>query len=161
MSLSRKIGVAVDDAQAALSQGPLDAEASEGAHHLRVSLLAASRTGIEATRLTFTSTAGTPLVAGKVKAWGEELARRLTYLMEPLVLFEVDTVSAEAEIRSKAPLQKDGRRLYYQGRIESSGRFTLLRKAFDDASRTSSPVPIQLTREAMERLTDDLVASAP
>src|SRR5206468_2353046 len=94
-----------------------------------------------------------------LKAWGERIAARVTYLMEPLVVIEHDAVAGELEIRSHAPTARGEQRAYYEARLGQNGTLRLSRIAFDDASRRRRPASCQMTREVLERLADDLVAS--
>jgi hypothetical protein len=94
-----------------------------------------------------------------LKAWGDRVAARVTYLMEPLVVIEVDPVGGEVELRSQSPTARNGQRTYYEVRMNRQGTLRLGRVAFDEQTRRRSAVTCQLTREVIERLTDDLVAS--
>ena len=50
-------------------------------------------------------------------------------------------------------------RTYYEVRLHPRGTLRLSRVSYDEATRQRRPAPCQLTREALERLADDLVAS--
>ena len=80
--------------------------------------------------------------------------------MEPLRVVEIDPVGVEVELRSAAPTQRNGVRAYYEVRLRRGGTLDLARVVFDDATRTRRDEPFQMTREVLERLTDDLVDTA-
>ena len=47
----------------------------------------------------------------------------------------------------------------FRRRLHPRGALRLSRVTYDEATRRRQPEPCQLTREALERLADDLVAS--
>lgn len=159
MSLSRKIVAAVE-AGAGISV-PLPAAATEGAHTLTLDLETASPVGLSCRAVTFRVDRDGPLAIDAVRAWGDRIAARVTYLMEPLALIEADAQASEALLRSREPGRRPGRRVYYEARLHTDGHLTLGRVQFDETTRQRQPLPCQLTIETLERLADDLVATAP
>jgi hypothetical protein len=158
MSLSRKIAAALD-ARPDHGALPCEVTADEGGCHLSLNLTAAGPVGLAFDVLTF-SAAGGDRPPEAVRAWADQLAARVTYLMEPLVPVEHDALSGELEMRSRAPTDRDGRRAYYSLRLNRDGTARLSRIVADDATRRRQPAPCHLTREALERLADDLAAAA-
>jgi hypothetical protein len=153
--LSRKIAAAVD-----AQVGPGAVTAAEGPHRLTLQLDAASPVGVAFTSLRFDDENAAGRSPDQLRAWGDRLTARLTYLMEPLVVLEVDDQAGAAELRSKSPTVRDGVRSYYEARLRREGTLDLRRVAFDAEDRSRRPVPCQLTLEALERLADDLVDTA-
>jgi hypothetical protein len=151
MTLSRRLAAVLDtlDRPDAV---PSLATASDGRHELSLELTAAGPVGLAFDALNFSAPASTELTAEALRAWADRLAARVTYLMEPLVVVELDAVAGEAELRSQSPTARGDRNAYYEVRLTTAGTLRLSRVVFDAAS--------QLTREVLERLTDDLVASA-
>jgi hypothetical protein len=162
MTLSRKIADAVESR---LESGgdPGVVEAAEGSATLRISLTAAGPVGLAFDTLAFSKRAegAEPLASEALRAWGETLANRLTYLMEPLVVLEVDAEVGEAELRSRTPTARNERSSYYELRLNRDRGLQLRRVGFDRLTRERQPVPCQMTIEVLERLADDLVASLP
>jgi hypothetical protein len=154
MSLSRKIAGALD---AGPAPGPL--EVRDGAHRLQLHVSAAGSVGVAFDALEFSATDRTSWSSAALKEWADRLAGRVTYLMEPLVVLEVDAVGGEVELRSGAPTAREGQRFYYEVRLSQAGSLRLTRVAYDPEARRRRPVACQMTREAIERLADDLVAS--
>jgi hypothetical protein len=160
MTLSRKI-VAALDARREPPEAPGVVEAQEGPHRLALHLQACGPVGLALDRLEYACTDRTDWSADELKQWGERLAGSLTYLMEPLVVLEVDPIGVEVELRSQLPTKREGCRAYYEARLDRHGVLRLGRSVFDESTRRRRPAACQLTREALERIADDLVASLP
>jgi hypothetical protein len=158
MSLSRKIAAAVEGLTATPG-APTAVAAEEGPHRLALEVGLAGPVGLEARGLEFADSGRPEWSLDELKDWGARLAARLTYLMEPLVVLEADAVAGAVELRSKSPTGRDGRRSYYRIRLDRRGTLRLDRVAYDESARSRRAVPMQLTREVLERLADDLVAS--
>ena len=157
MTLSRKIAAALDAQTDQLL--PRELVVDDGAHRLSLSLTACGPVGFAFDVLEFTA-ATAERSAEALRAWAEKLSARVTYLMEPLVVLEVDARAGEVELRSQPPTARGELRSYYEVRLTKQGTLRLSRVVFDDATRRRRPAPCQMTREVLERLTDDLVACA-
>jgi hypothetical protein len=158
MTLSRKIADAVESLPPG---GPLPClvEAEAGPSRLGLNLTAQGPVGLAFDGLDYALTGRAELSAEALRGWGDRLAARLTYLMEPLVVLEVDAQAGEADLRSQAPTPRGDRRSFYEVRLRREGNLHLQRVAFDVATRRRQVIPCQMTLEVLERLTDDLVAS--
>ena len=159
MTLSRKIAAAVD-ARPDPETLPCDVAADDGGNRLSLRLTAAGPVGLAFETLEFTTADRTVRSPDALRAWADRLAATLTYLMEPLVVVELDTLAGEAELRSQSPTPRGDLRSYYEVRLYQTGALRLSRVVFDDASRRRGPAICQLTVEVLERLADDLVACA-
>jgi hypothetical protein len=158
MSLSRKIVAALDSRpDAGAMSCALTAE--DGPHRLTLHLTASGPVGLAFDALEFATTARPEWSSEALLAWGEALARRVSYLMEPLVVLENDTLGGTVELRSHAPTARADRRSYYEVRLGRQGTLRLARVCFDEATRRRSPASCQMTREVLERLIDDIIAS--
>ena len=155
MSLSRKIVAALDAAPPI--PGPVTA--AEGAHTLTLDVEVATPVGGSCAAVTFHAGDRPSWSLDELTAWGDRLAAKLTYLMEPLVLHEADADAIEALLRSRNPTARDGCRFYYQVHLTKDGTLRLARHVFHEADRTRQPTSCQFTREVLERLADDLAAS--
>jgi hypothetical protein len=158
MSLSQKIAAALD---ARLDAGGLagDIAVEDGPNQLSIHLTSTSAVGVAFETLHFAHNGGGEWSTEALKAWGDRLVPRLTYLMEPLVVLEVDPVGGEVELRSQVPTSRNGLRSYYEVRLDRRGALRIARIAYEEATRERRTVACQMTREAVERLADDLVAS--
>ena len=160
MSLSRKLTAALDASPDTL---PFQVSAEDGGHRISIDLTATGPVGLAFDALDFSADDATPPAVrstAALRAWADRLAARVTYLMEPLVVIELDPVAGEAELRSQSPTARGELKTYYEVRLNKSGALRLSRVVFDAATRRRRPAPCQLTREVIERLTDDLVACA-
>jgi hypothetical protein len=154
MSLSQKIVAALD-----AFPGPGTIAVEDGPYRLSLDVSAGGPVGVSMERLDFTVGGRPEWTSDALRAWGDRLAARVTYLMEPLVVVEVDPAAGEVELRSQSPSARSGQRAYYEVRLSRQGTLRLIRTAFDEESRRRRPAPCQITREALEHLADDLVAS--
>jgi len=158
MSLSRKI-VAALDAQSASDALPATLAVEDDATRLTLFLTANGPVGLAFSALDFAAATRPEWSPEALRTWADRLAARLTYLMEPLVVLEHDRAGGEVELRSQSPTPRADQRAYYEVRLNREGALRLTRIAVDDATRNRRPIDCQMTREAFERLTDDLVAS--
>lgn len=158
MSLSRQIAAALDDLSA-IGAAPHELTAESGPHRLTLTVRVASPVGVEVEALEFTAQ-GPERSLDDLRAWADRVANRLTYLMEPLVLLELDADGGTAELRSQSPTARDGQHAYYEVRLNRQGTLRLRRLAFEEADRKRRETPFQLSREVLERLADDLAATA-
>jgi hypothetical protein len=155
MSLSRRIAEGVAErSRDADGAGPLVVE--DGPYRLALELGVATPLGVECGGITFERTDGAPAGLAVVREWASRLARRVTYLLEPLALHEADAESGVAVVRSQPPGRREGRRTYYEVRVYPEGRLHLRRMSYDEASRRLEPSPCRLTVETLERLAEDM-----
>ena len=102
------------------------------------------------------------LTADQLKAWGERIGNRVRYLLEAIETMELDVPQGRLLLRSTPPEKKtNGTVLYYELLLETSGQLRLERYRFNAADRTRTPEPLHCTHELLEKLIDDLIASAP
>ena len=160
MTLSQKIAAALDETRCALIP-PCLAQIQDGENSVSLDLTSLDSVGLAFRELEFVTKKPTEWTTDRAKAWGNNLASRVTYLMEPLVLLEVDDRVSEVQLRSQSPTLRSDKRSFYEVRIQKPGVLHLSRVAFDESSRKRTPAPCQMTREVLERLADDLVASIP
>jgi hypothetical protein len=160
MTLSQKIAVALDENTRALTP-PCSVTADDGENTLTLRLTALDSVGLAFTGLDLATRKRSEWTPEAIKAWGENLSARATYLMEPLVMLELDAAEGEVQLRSQSPTSRAEKRSYYEVRINRQGMLHLARFAFDEAGRRRSPATCQMTREVVERLADDIVASIP
>lgn len=160
MTLSRKIADAVDSLPGA-GPRPCLVEAGAGPSRIALNLTERGPVGLAFDGLDFSRNDQGELSPEDLRRWGDRLAARVTYLMEPLVVSEVDAQAGEAELRSQAPTPRGDRRSYYEVRLRRDASLHLGRVTFDERDRRRHAVPCQMTVEVLERLADDLVASLP
>lgn len=160
MSLSRKIAAALDE-NTTVHVLPCTVAVEEGPHRLVLNLTALDTVGVAFDGLDFAATGRPEWTSESLRSWGERLAGRVTYLMEPFKVLEVDAEGGEVHIRSQSPTTRDQQRSYYEVRLCKQGTLRMERITFDGATRQRRRSACQLTREVLERLADDIVASLP
>jgi hypothetical protein len=100
-----------------------------------------------------------PKVGLDLKAHAERLAGRVTGLLEPLKLIEVDAVRRTAQLRSEEPAQRGDELHYYELLLDGDGAALVRRYR---AGRAGTPRREQeaftLTHEALAKLVRDLTA---
>lgn len=85
---------------------------------------------------------------------GETIARRVTGLLEPLRLLEVDEVHGVAQLRSETPAVRGEATRFYELLRHATGTTTLQR--YEVAGGPRQPVSFTLTHEALTKLVRDL-----
>jgi len=159
MTLSRRIAAALDErarAQDATSTVSVD----DGPNRLQLDLTALDSVGVSFDALEFATTQRPEWSADDLTAWGERIAKRVTYLMEPLKVVEIDAAEGEVQIRSDAPTPRAELRGYYEILLGRAGTCRLHRFVFDETTRRRRRASCNLTREVLERLIDDIAATA-
>jgi hypothetical protein len=159
MSLSRKIAAALDENTRAYIL-PCAVTVEDGPNRLTLSLTALDGVGVAFDSLEFVTTDRQDWSSDALNAWGQRLAGRVTYLLEPLKVLEIDAGGGEVQIRSQSPTTRADQRGFYEVRLHKQGILRMERYVFDDAMRQRRCTPCQFTREVLERLADDIVASA-
>jgi hypothetical protein len=91
-----------------------------------------------------------------LKAISESLVSRLTYLLEPIGVVEVDRDRAAVQLRSSPPQQGDDGTSYYELMVRRGGDITLSRYQ-KQPGQIRQIVPANVTREVLQRLAEDFV----
>jgi hypothetical protein len=158
MSLSKKIAAALDENTKAYVL-PCTVTVDGSPSRLTLNLTALDTVGLAFSTMEFATTSRTEWSSDALKAWGDRLSKRVTYLMEPLKVLEVNDQGGEVQMRSQSPTPRDDQRAYYEMRLFRQGTLRMERCVFDETTRQRRQVPCQLTRETLERLADDIAAS--
>jgi hypothetical protein len=91
--------------------------------------------------------------------WAQRVADRVTGLLEPLKVVEVDCLRREALLRSNEPAQRQDRILYYEVLLKNNNQATVHRyKGFPLSTGRREQVAFALTHEALAKLAADLTA---
>src|SRR4051794_29305289 len=126
MSLSQKIAAALEERPDA-GAPPCDLAVEDGPHRLTLHLTASGPVGLAFDALEFATAAWPEWSPEALRAWGDALARRVSYLMEPLVVQEHDTIGGTVALRSHAPTVRVERRAFYEVRLGRHGTLHLAR----------------------------------
>ena len=165
MSLSLDLATALQPLVGQVFAPPQTLTVADGSGvAIAVDLLGVERLGIscEELRLDVPRLSGARL--DLLKAWAAGLCGRITYLLETLEPLEFDAQGQQVLIRSKTPdATQPARPQYYEVLLSSlgQGRFALRRFAFDRASGSRLPTPLDLTHQQLAKLVNDLVATLP
>jgi hypothetical protein len=96
-----------------------------------------------------------------LRSWAEQAAKRVTGLLEPLAVYEIDDARGEAILRSQAPTQRAGHLGYYEVLLRGTASAMLRRySARHQPGSHRQQVAFALTHEALAKVADDLTASA-
>jgi hypothetical protein len=88
----------------------------------------------------------------------DRLASKLTYLLEPLRVIEVDGQAGAVQMRSHPPYQRQQQTRYYEVLVERGGSLSLVRyERLPGQSRTRLAATV--TREVFHRLAEDFAAA--
>ncbi len=89
-----------------------------------------------------------------VRAWASAAAERITGLLEPLKVVEIDSERNEAQLRSDTPTQRGDKRFYYE--LLLRGNATALLRRYQTREQTA----FALTHEVLAKVADDVTAAA-
>jgi hypothetical protein len=92
-----------------------------------------------------------------LESWAKTIACRVTGLLEPLRIHEVDAARNEALLRSDGPSARGADVYYYEVLVEGTARATLRRfRASRQHTGSRKQVAFALTNEVLARLVEDL-----
>ena len=142
MSLSRKIAAALDENTRAYNL-PCAVTVEDPPNRFTLNLTALDSVGVAFDNLEFVTTDRQDWSSEALNAWGERLAARVTYLLEPLRVLEIDAGGGEVQIRSQSPSTRADQRRILRGPPVQAGHAedgTLrLRRRYPPAQAHSLP----------------------
>jgi hypothetical protein len=98
----------------------------------------------------------------ELPAWAARVAARVTGLIEPLKVVEVDQPLGKALLRSAAPTVKDGKAFYYELLLERTSHTAANLKRFAgdrNGSEKREAVVFVLTHDAIVKLVADIAGA--
>lgn len=134
--------------------------ASDEGITLRCDLNSAESVGCTLSQIDLVDASKSSLSMDELVHWAEFICGRVTYLLEPLQLIELDGRHGVALVRSRRPQRKKDQIAYYEFIADKNHHASLRRYRYDMANRDRGTVPFPLTHEQLEVLVDDLVESA-
>ena len=94
----------------------------------------------------------------QLKDLAQDLAGRVTYLLEPIGLFEIDSESCVVQLRSVPPSRHGHDASYFEVLAQKGGSVNL--KRYEKKPKLPrQQVVAEVTREVLYKLSDDLVAA--
>jgi len=96
-----------------------------------------------------------------LRTWADRVADRVTGLLEPLKVVEVDVQRDEALLRSEEPATRKEQLFYYEVRLHGGGEAVVQRyRSSHQGGQRREQVAFALTHEAVAKLAADLAAEA-
>jgi hypothetical protein len=97
----------------------------------------------------------------RLRAWADELCKKVTYLLEHIGPLEADAEAQTVLIRSTPPTRQTDQTTFYEVVVQAPGRLNLRRytRAAHQADR--QPCDMQTTHEVLVKLVSDIVAAIP
>jgi hypothetical protein len=105
--------------------------------------------------LTLTRTAEPPETL-TLQSWAAQIADRVTGLLEPLKVHEVDETSQEAVLRSEKPARKNDDLSYYEIRLNGLTSAVVHRYAANREVTGRTQISFALTHETIAKLAGDV-----
>jgi hypothetical protein len=157
MNLHDQINQELARIRAAGGGGVLTADAPNG--RLECDLTSVDAIGCAVDQFSFHTGRLTGASLEKLKKIGEDLSRRVTYLLEPIAIIEIDAEGITVQLRSSPPSQENGVTTYYELTINPSG--LNLRRYQSQSGQPRQAIPAHFTHEALRRLAKDVTAAIP
>ncbi len=157
MSYDDHISQELQRLRAAGSGGALSADAPNG--RLECDMAGVDGIGCSVDRFAFRTGRLSGASLEQLKKIGEELSRRVTYLLEPIAIIEIDAEGITVQLRSSKPSQEGGVTSYYELTINQSGLD--LRRYQAEPGQPRQATPANFTHEAFRRLARDVAAVVP
>ena len=153
MSLSVQL-----EQQLATASGAASLTAQEGNDRLACDLVAIDSLGVSVRRLELESTRLQGVAAERLREVADDLARRVSYLLEAIAPIEIDDQACTIQMRSKPPHRQENATSYYEVLVTAAA--ISLKRFSKTRGTTRQPEPFDLTRQVLYRLVDDFVAAA-
>jgi hypothetical protein len=157
MSLSDQINDELNRLRGAGGAGIMTAQAPNG--RLECDMASVDAIGCAVDVFEFHSGRLSGSTLEKLKQIGEDLSRRVTYLLEPIAIIEIDAEGVTVQLRSSPPSQEAGVTSYYELTINQDG--LALRRYQAQSGQPRQAVPAHFTHEALRRLARDVSAAIP
>ncbi len=136
-----------------LGGGCRDIQISMGDLQVHLRLADWDRLGCLLERLEIRHRGGRPLHLTPVS-----IEKRVTYLEEALRVIEIEEARGHALLRSAPPTVSDGKVMFFEIILDRSKGLSLARYAYDRERGKRDRIAAPLTRHALVRLVDDLLA---
>jgi len=147
------------EAAAAGGPGPWSVDDTAGDVRFTCELTALETLACAFTKFEITNAAWASVPIAGVEQIAANLAKRLTYLLEPISPIETDADQCVVQMRSNPPRKNEHRTSYYELQVRRGGTINLCRyeKLPGDVRQQ---VPIHVTREVFRHLIDDFSAAS-
>jgi hypothetical protein len=100
-----------------------------------------------------------PQAAGDPRAWAERISRKVTGLLEPLKLVELDAGQNVALVRSAEPTPGSPGLDYHEIELHGTNRAIVRRfRGFQEVGRKREHIPFTVTYDALAKVVDGITA---
>lgn len=132
--------------------------AREGEESLRCELAAVDSLGVSIRVLELASQKLHGLNPEQLRKVADQLASRVSYLLEAIAPIEVDEESCSIQMRSNPPYRKENATSYYE--VLVTAKAISLRRYNKSRGSVRKAEPFDLTRQVLYRVVDDFAAAA-
>lgn len=132
----------------------------EGGKRLVCHLMNVNPLACEFEQLSLSTTALAQATMDELKQISDDLAARVTYLLEPIGPVEQDQSQCIVQMRSKPPQKGDDGTCYYELLVRRGGELSLCRYKKEPGD-VRKVIPAIVTQEVLLRLVDDFATVAP
>lgn len=139
--------------------GSAPLQVSDGTRTLRCDVAEVDALACGFWRLELEDTALAGADVARLQRVAADLARRVTYLLEPIQPIEIDADRCVVQMRSVPPSKDDDGSKYYELLVTRDGALSLTRYGVDPVSGRQ-PIEAHVTREVFGRLVGDLEAAS-
>jgi hypothetical protein len=147
--------VAALDQLGSFVAGPRELSLSADGVQLQCEIHSADQLALAVQRSLVTVDKLRPAPLAKLQTIAATLAKRLTYLLEPISPIETDQEQCIVQMRSNPPSKGDDGTTYYELLVRRGGELELVRFS-KIPGQVRQTIPATLTREVFLRLTADL-----
>jgi hypothetical protein len=142
----------------AVGPPPWSVDESSGPLLFRCDLTAMESLACAFTRFEMSNSAWAAAPIEKVKQVAENLAQKLTYLLEPIRPIETDTEECVVQMRSSPPRKNEDGSIYYELHVKRGGMLSLCRYE-KQPGNSRQAITIQVTREVFRNLLADFATA--
>jgi hypothetical protein len=143
---------------AAMIAGSKDLRAQDDHGYLEATIANADTMSVAFTSFAFHSDRLAQSETSQLSRIADALAGKLTYLLEPLRVVEVDGNAGAVQMRSHPPYQRDKQTKYYEVLVQRGGSISLVRYE-RQPGEPRQPIAAHVTEEVFYRLADDFAAA--
>ena len=95
----------------------------------------------------------------KLQHQAEALINKITYLLEPFRLVELDAANLKIQLRSKHPEKQGSKISFYEILLVATPAQTFVRYQYDNHDQVRKPQPFHVTNEILVKLINDMTVS--
>lgn len=138
--------------------GPANLAAQVGDANVVCELTAVDSLGVSVQRLELQSARLAGLPTEKLRDVADNLAKRVSYLLEAIAPIEIDDQACTIQMRSTPPYRAENATSYYEVLV-TAGAISLKRYSKSPGS-VRQPEPFDITRQVLLRLVNDFAEAA-